>query len=540
MKTISLKFWFNKYAKLPILIITLLIVAVQIAYIFNARKTQINKRDKEVERLVSVANLGILSNDRAIIETTLDVVTHDMGAKRIFFCEQSELITSYPTLSSFDCSRPVKAGFGEELLAISPKGTPQFVFYFYFPFFQGLKPIFFMLFAFIVFSIFIISMLQLLQKRIRNDLISPIESLTTQGAVDSATKILELENIASKNRLINQLKEADALAKQAQFMAHDIRRPFSQVKMVLALFNSFASEPQKLDNAKKEIESAIKNVESMLSDLIESNKEGPLNITACTVERLIDEAIAQTGIESKSIKLVKDLGSPVMLLCDEQKLARCFVNILENATDAGATEIEVFLKGAELVIANNGPCFQEEDIPKLFERFFTKGKKKGIGLGLAFVYRTILLHNGTIKARNRANGNGVEFVITLSLLQDINLLVLDDDAFYRDLVKSLIKENKLSKNIRVSEVASVKEALSATKKENITHALVDLDLGNNTTGFDYVEQAKRSGLNVSIGVHTNKFLDKNVKEQMTKYNVVYIPKPLDINKLCSFIYSKNS
>ena len=38
---------------------------------------------------------------------------------------------------------------------------------------------------------------------------------------------------------------ADALSKQAQFMAHDIRRPFSQIKLVLSMFNSLSSDQKK-------------------------------------------------------------------------------------------------------------------------------------------------------------------------------------------------------------------------------------------------------------------------------------------------------
>lgn len=241
MKQLSLKSWFNKYAKMPVLLIVIVTIAFQIIYIFNAREAQIREREQDVERLVAIANLGILSNDRAIIETTLDVVTHDMDAKRIFFCEKDKLITSFPSTMSFACSGPRKAKFGEDLLVVSPKGSPDLVFYFYFPAFNGLQPVLLMLAIFVLFSLFMISLLQFIQRKIRNDLIVPIESLATEGTIVNKANISELGNIANKSKMLNELREAEALAKQAQFMAHDIRRPFSQVKLILSMFDSFGS-----------------------------------------------------------------------------------------------------------------------------------------------------------------------------------------------------------------------------------------------------------------------------------------------------------
>jgi len=520
-------------------------------YIIEIRHLQVKKRGEEIERLIAIANLGILNNDRPIIETTLDVITHDMNAKMIFFCEKDELITSYPTLAKFDCNKPQKAGFNEDLVVISPKGTPQFVFYFYFPVLQGLRSMLFMLSMFVAFSLFMLVFLQFIRKRIRDDLITPIEALVVEGATLEHSKIQELDEIADKNRQINQLKEAEILAKQAQFMAHDIRRPFSQIKLLLSTFNFFSSDPNKLERAKQEVETSIKSVESMLSDLIETNKSSSMDIKPCVLTGLVDEAIEQVSGDINNIKISSEFDSSMVVLCDEQKLVRCLANIIENAVEAISNskgdvtgEIKIISKGTiinnkkffEISISNNGPKIEQEDVAKVFDSFFTKGKKKGVGLGLAFVYRIISMHNGMVSIRNKEDETGVECVIYLPNIDSVRLLLLEDDDLYRGAMRTLIEGIDGPVKINVSDTGSVKEAVELTRKENITHSLVDLDLGDDGTGFDYVEAVAKIDRKIMVGIHTNRFLDKDLNELINKYKVDYIPKPLDLNKLYSFIY----
>lgn len=552
MKIRTLKSWFNRYANIPVLVILSLVIVFQILYIIEMRHLQVKKRGEEIERLIAIANLGILNNDRPIIETTLDVITHDMNAKMIFFCEKDELITSYPTLAKFDCNKPQRTGFNEDLVVISPKGTPQFVFYFYFPVLQGLRSMLFMLSMFVAFSLFMLVFLQFIRKRIRDDLITPIEALVVEGSTLEHSKIQELDEIADKNRQINQLKEAEILAKQAQFMAHDIRRPFSQIKLLLSTLNTFSSDPAKIDRAKQEIETSIKDVESMLSDLIEANKNESLNIKPCVLMDLVDKSIKQVSVDINNIKIYRELDDNVVLLCDEQKIGRCLTNIIENAVEAinsagnnveGKISISAndnIINGKRFVginIFNNGPSIDKEDIPRIFDRFFTRAKKKGVGLGLAFVYRTVSIHNGIVEVRNMENGSeGVEFSIYLPKIDSVKLLLLEDDELYRTMMRKLIEDANGPVRISVLDTAYVEEAVELTRKENITHSLVDIDLGNGSTGFDYIDAITKIDRKILVGVHTNRLLDKDLGALINKNKVEYIPKPLDLNKFYSFIY----
>jgi len=66
---------------------------------------------------------------------------------------------------------------------------------------------------------------------------------------------------------------------------------------------------------------------------------------------------------------------------------------------------------------NNGLGIAEEDIPHIFEPFFsTKQDVSGIGLGLAIVHGIIQNHKGKIQVKSEL-GNGTTLSVTLPLIK---------------------------------------------------------------------------------------------------------------------------
>jgi len=106
-------------------------------------------------------------------------------------------------------------------------------------------------------------------------------------------------------------------------------------------------------------------------------------------------------------------------MCDEnqiqQALVALFVNAVEAMPQGGDLNLTVTRDssgGVRLDIADTGAGIAAEDIPHLFEPFFsTKKEGKGVGLGLSVVYGILERHEGTVSVQSEP-GRGTRFTLT--------------------------------------------------------------------------------------------------------------------------------
>jgi len=90
----------------------------------------------------------------------------------------------------------------------------------------------------------------------------------------------------------------------------------------------------------------------------------------------------------------------------------------ESASIGGEILIDTHYRDEEIVISvrDSGPGISENDLEYIFDPFFTRKKKMGMGVGLSICHGIIEDHEGTITAQNSAKG-GAEFEIRLPLGQ---------------------------------------------------------------------------------------------------------------------------
>jgi len=97
---------------------------------------------------------------------------------------------------------------------------------------------------------------------------------------------------------------------------------------------------------------------------------------------------------------------------DRRRLSKVFVNLIENAIQhspaGGVVTIEAqrFIDGKEWIqctIKDSGRGILEEDLPRIFEPFFSK-RRGGTGLGLAIAHRIMQEHGGQLIASNNLEG----------------------------------------------------------------------------------------------------------------------------------------
>jgi signal transduction histidine kinase len=134
---------------------------------------------------------------------------------------------------------------------------------------------------------------------------------------------------------------------------------------------------------------------------------------------VIEEAVTNCRRMQKNMQVTIDnqvsRQLPEMKV-DRQRLKQVFQNLIDNALQhspdkgiititASAMEAESGDK-VEVCVCDQGLGFQNEDLPRIPEPFFSR-RKGGTGLGLSIVQRFIEAHNGTVTAGNRPEGGAV-------------------------------------------------------------------------------------------------------------------------------------
>ena len=134
-------------------------------------------------------------------------------------------------------------------------------------------------------------------------------------------------------------------------------------------------------------------------------------INSC-IERMNGIAINQ------NIKITSNIiHGTLELYADEEKLSRAITNIISNCIRYADSTVVITSKiidndKIELTISDDGPGFDTNDLPNIFERFY-KGKKGKFGLGLAISKSIIEKHSGKISAENSESGALFKIVLPI-------------------------------------------------------------------------------------------------------------------------------
>ncbi len=112
------------------------------------------------------------------------------------------------------------------------------------------------------------------------------------------------------------------------------------------------------------------------------------------------------------------------LEADRDQVKQVVLNAIHNSVEAlgehGEIRVEALeelrdgYRGLLTTIHDNGKGIIPEDLPKIFDPFFTMGKRRGTGLGLAICRNIIEAHGGSIRADSQV-GVGTVMSIWLPL-----------------------------------------------------------------------------------------------------------------------------
>jgi two-component system phosphate regulon sensor histidine kinase PhoR len=131
------------------------------------------------------------------------------------------------------------------------------------------------------------------------------------------------------------------------------------------------------------------------------------------------------------LKAVIDVAESVATICaDEARLREVFDNLLDNAvkysSKSGEIRLEADRAGDQIAlsVSDDGIGISQEDLPRIFERFYRADKARsrelgGTGLGLAIVKHIAQLHGGRVEAESElGRGTTIRVVLPLKMASD--------------------------------------------------------------------------------------------------------------------------
>jgi two-component system NtrC family sensor kinase len=236
-----------------------------------------------------------------------------------------------------------------------------------------------------------------------------------------------------QNELIN-IERIASLGKLSMSVAHEINNPLSGIlvysKLIQKQMSNQNFDQDKVNNMLKNlklIESETKRCGDIVKGLLDFSRKGQDGFEPKHVNEILMDTfdlVAHT-MKIKDIHFVSDLSAKKDLIsCSPNQIKQSCLAILVNATEAVGENGEITVTTANpdetqirVEITDNGVGINEEDIPHIFEPFFsTKTKTSGIGLGLSIVHGIIQSHNGKVEIKSK-RGIGTTISIILPLIK---------------------------------------------------------------------------------------------------------------------------
>lgn len=271
--------------------------------------------------------------------------------------------------------------------------------------------------------------------------LKPVQAMTDSAQVIYGTNLEtllpvsknhdELDVLAETfNHLFEDLKKD--FERETRFtsdVSHELKTPVAGILGQAKLIQRWGKDDKKqLEESIEMIINEANSMNSIITNLLQASKleKGIIkpNLSDVNMWGLFSRIKNEFAVISPDAEILFDDNLSVNLKTDMELLHQVMTAAVSNSLKFGAKVVELSAcaenqKGTlEIKISDNGPGFDEESLPHVFERFFRSDKAHtrsagGAGLGLSISATIISTLGGKIKAQNCQNHTGAEIIITL-------------------------------------------------------------------------------------------------------------------------------
>ena len=230
---------------------------------------------------------------------------------------------------------------------------------------------------------------------------------------------------------ITELRRVDQIRRDfVANVSHELRTPLTAIRGYVEALSEDDTSSEDRGRFLEIIGRHTQRMERLVKDLLRLARldagQETLDVIPCDTHNLTDTVLSDVAqaAEERHQRVEVTIGPGADIIrADPAKLHDALRNLVANAItyspERSRIGIDVTSDHGRVTIAvsDEGPGIPEEDLTRVFERFYRVDKARardpgGTGLGLAIVKHLVELHGGGVRVENRPEG-GARFLITI-------------------------------------------------------------------------------------------------------------------------------
>ena len=259
-------------------------------------------------------------------------------------------------------------------------------------------------------------------------LIRPINTLDLENPLEQEM-YPELQPLLERIEQSNKEKEAvEAMRREfSANVSHELKTPLTSISGYAEIMKDGLVRPEDMQHFSEKIYQEASRLITLVEDIIKLSRldEGRVELEKEEVDlyELSREIISRLAPQAAKNQVRLELtGESVKYTGIRQILDEMIYNITENAIKYNnpGGKVSVWagntLQGKKIVVTDNGIGIPEDQIDRIFERFYRVDKshskeRGGTGLGLSIVKHGVMLHHGEVHVESKlGEGTRIELV----------------------------------------------------------------------------------------------------------------------------------
>ncbi|MDQ5906687.1 MAG: two-component system, NtrC family, sensor kinase [Pseudomonadota bacterium] len=233
-----------------------------------------------------------------------------------------------------------------------------------------------------------------------------------------------LTELGERQKAITRSSRLVALGTMLSGVAHELNNPLSNISTSCQILLEEQDDmpPDIRHDLLTQIDGEVLRAQRIVSTLLDFARERQYERVQTPLRQLVEEVLQLTrSLTPPDAIILDDVPEVLQIDVDRQRFQQVLINLLQNAAGvigsggqiriSARRELRPEGEGTVIAVEDNGPGIAPENLPRIFDPFFsTKPVGKGTGLGLFIVHEIVGQHGGTVSVESEP-GQGCRFSV---------------------------------------------------------------------------------------------------------------------------------